>query len=140
MTRKKPYKPIYTGQYNLDKENCRGCIYSLTLLWSERGICTCKSKTSHSDVLQRIRNLKIKGKILLLIQSGSVQYFYYLFCTCPKYRVLLEGKRQLGLLKLEQVLIWDLEGYGAVSHWRHQRKFCVQESSNYTDTDTHSGV
>lgn len=125
---------------NLDKGNWRGWIYFLTLLCSERGICTCKSETSHSVILQRIRNIKIKDKIFLLVQSGSVQRIYYIFGTCSKYRVLLEGRIQLGLSKLEQVLIWDLEGYGAVSRLRHQWKFCVWKSSNDTDTDVHSGV
>lgn len=125
---------------NLYKGSCGGWIYSLTLLWSERGICTCKSETSHSVILQRIRHVEIKDKIILLIQSGSVQQIYYIFCTCPKYRVLLEGKIQLGLSKLEQILIWDLEGYGAGSRLRHQWKFCVWKSSNYTDTEMHPGV
>lgn len=123
----------------LDKGNCRGWIYSLTLLWSEREICTCKSETSHSVTLQRIRNVKIKDKMFLLSQSGSVQSLYYIFCACPKYRVLLEGKIQLGLSKLEQVLMWDL-GCGAGSHWRHQCRVCVWRSSDYTDTDVNSGV
>lgn len=145
--KKKMTKKNFTRQFllvsiaeSLYKGSCRGWIYSLTLLWSERGICACNSETSHSVILQRIRHVEIKDKIILLIQSGSVQQIYYIFCTCPKYRVLLERKIQLGLSKLEQILIWDLEGYGAGSHLRHQWKFCVWKSSDYTDTEMHPGV
>jgi len=46
----------------VDNGNCRVWIHSVAVLWSGRGMCTSKTETSQSVILQRTTKIKIKDK------------------------------------------------------------------------------